>query len=601
MDSVNVMSDPTQSDQPQVIHSLRTVLSWLTRRRKLQLALLVLLSMVGAVAELATLGAILPFVTLLDDRRGALDYPLIRDILEWFGWSEAWGILIPVTVLFCGIVVVAAGLRILLTYSTMRFTEGLGHELSVRVYDRVLHQPYPFHVSRNTSEVLAGLDKVSSVVGGVLKPALDVFIAIVMATAILTGLLVIDRDVALLAAGLFGLVYWAIAVSAKKRLFRNSRTISRSKSDRLRAMQEGLGGIRDILLDGSQELHLARFKGYDHAHRMARVFNALWTQIPRYLVEALGVGVIAGLAVFTALRAGGLSEALPVLAALALGAQRLFPLFQRIYSGWAQVAGNQGNTEDVALLADALKPEGWEVRGDPTQLPFTRCLTLDGLGFRYRPDAPWVFRDLNLEIPKGASVGFVGETGCGKTTLLDVIMGLLAPTVGRMSVDGTCIIPQNRAHWQARIAHVPQSIFLTDASLAENIAFGELAHRIDMERVRVAARRARIHDFISTLPKGYETRVGERGARLSGGQRQRIGIARALYRRADVLILDEATSALDHQTEALVMDGIGKIDGDVTILMVAHRLSTLDGCDFVVKMERGVIEIEHSSTQGLAP
>jgi ATP-binding cassette subfamily B protein len=266
-----------------------------------------------------------------------------------------------------------------------------------------------------------------------------------------------------------------------------------------------------------------------------------------------------------------------------------------MYGGWTSVAGNQGNLEDVARLAEIPIPPGAEVQGDAARLPFEEALCLKQVGFRYREDAPWVFRGMDLTVEKGARIGFAGETGCGKSTLLDVIMGLLAPSEGHLEVDGVALTPENLRHWQARIAHVPQSIFLADTTLAANIAFGEPRERIDMARVEAAARRARIHAFVAGLDHGYQTTVGERGVRLSGGQRQRVGIARALYREADVLVLDEATSALDGETEASVMEGIEEVGDDVTVLIVAHRLSTLEGCDLIIRLGRGEIMIESPS------
>jgi ABC-type multidrug transport system fused ATPase/permease subunit len=568
--------------------SLLLVWSWLTRRRRVQLGLLLLLSLAGAAAELGSLGAVLPFLGLLANPDMAVNIPVVG---RWLGASGgSLGVsLLPVTALFALLVLTAAGLRLVLTWASVRFAQGLGHELSVRVYERVLHQPYPYHLSQNSSKVLAGVQKVGAVVGAVLSPTLDAFTATVLALAILGGLVAIDAVVAPLAALLFGVTYWGLSRLSRTRVLANSRVVSRSQTQRVLAMQEGLGGIRDLLLEGSQSLQVARFQRYGDAMRRAQVQNSLWAQLPRYLTEGLGISIVAGLAVFTASRAGGLAQALPVLGALALGAQRLLPLFQRVYQGWNAVVGSRGSLEDVAaLVALPLPPHAGE-RGDPAALPFTRGVAVRGLGFRYQPQAPWVFRNLSLTIPRGARVGFAGETGCGKSTLLDLVMGLLTPAEGAVEVDGVPITTQNARHWQARIAHVPQQIYLADASVAQNIAFGEPPERIDMTRVQEAARRASVHAFIAGLPQGYATEVGERGVRLSGGQRQRMGIARALYRHADVLVLDEATSALDGETEASVMESIGALGADVTVLMVAHRLSTLDGCERVVHFAEGTI------------
>jgi ATP-binding cassette subfamily B protein len=287
--------------------------------------------------------------------------------------------------------------------------------------------------------------------------------------------------------------------------------------------------------------------------------------------------------------AGGATNAIPVLGALALGAQRLLPVLQQIYSAYITIKGNQASTRDALDLLDQSMPE--HAHAPPARpMAFNSSITLKDLSFCYTPQGPWVLRRLNLEIPKGGRVGFVGVTGSGKSTLLDLVMGLLAPTEGELLIDNTAITPQNTRAWQAHISHVPQAIFLSDTSIAENIAFGVPPQQIDRQRVKQAARQAQIAQTIEGWPNGYDTLVGERGVRLSGGQRQRIGIARALYRQANVIIFDEATSALDNETEAAVMQAVETLGRDITILIIAHRLTTLRNCDRIVELATGGIK-----------
>jgi ABC-type multidrug transport system fused ATPase/permease subunit len=290
--------------------------------------------------------------------------------------------------------------------------------------------------------------------------------------------------------------------------------------------------------------------------------------------------LIAGLAVMMARGEGGIAAALPVLGALALGAVRMLPLLQLVYNGWTQVAGNLHNMLNVLDVLDQPMPQAEHLRQKSGQpLPFSREIVLEKLGFSYHEGGKPVFEGLDLTIPRGSRVGIVGKTGSGKSTLTDLIMGLLEPTEGTIRVDGEALTPANVTRWQARIAHVPQAIYLSDGTIAENIAFGVAPAEIEIERMRTAARQAAIADFFETLPQGYETIVGERGVRLSGGQRQRIGIARALYRNADVLVFDEATSALDNETETAVMEAVYCLDRNLTVLIIAHRVSTLRRCD----------------------
>jgi ABC-type multidrug transport system fused ATPase/permease subunit len=289
---------------------------------------------------------------------------------------------------------------------------------------------------------------------------------------------------------------------------------------------------------------------------------------------------------------GGLAQAIPILGALALGAQKLLPQMQQVYFAWTAITGNRGELDDVVALLEApIAPEyadAWEpapLLPQPGQL----LIALHRVSFRYHPTSPEVLRSIDLEIPRGMRVGIVGTTGSGKSTLIDIIMGLLPPSRGRVDVEGQPLTPQNLRSWQARIAHVPQAIYLTDATIAQNVALGSGTERIDWPRLEEAIRQAQLADFIDTLPEGLQTRVGERGVRLSGGQRQRIGLARALYKKADILVLDEATSALDSPTEQRVIASLESLAEAKTIFMVAHRLSTIQNSDRILVLDHGQI------------
>ena len=298
--------------------------------------------------------------------------------------------------------------------------------------------------------------------------------------------------------------------------------------------------------------------------------------------------VIAALAYVLSQQVGGISSALPVLGLLALGAQRLLPSLQQLYVSWASIVGSQASIEDILKLLDQPLPE---VQQEliPSQYSFQQDVRFDSVHFRYNNDGPWVLKGLNLVIKKGSRVGLVGSTGSGKSTTLDLLMGLLMPTEGNILIDGEPVSGKYLRDWQRSIAHVPQSIFLADTSLAENIAFGIPLDKIDLGRVKIAARQAQIADYIESRPEGYKTYVGERGIRLSGGQRQRIGIARALYRQASVLVLDEATSALDNTTEQLVLDAMGTLSSELTVVLIAHRLTTVRHCDVIIELEHGKV------------
>jgi len=295
------------------------------------------------------------------------------------------------------------------------------------------------------------------------------------------------------------------------------------------------------------------------------------------------------MAYLLATRPGGLDSAIPLIGTLALAAQRMLPLLQQAYSGWSSIRGSQAGLSDALELLEQPLPS-YTNAPSARPLAFQQEITFDQVGFRYAENQPWVLQDLSLTIPRKARIGFIGATGAGKSTLLDIVMGLLTPSEGTLKIDGIIINTKDCRSWQTHIAHVPQSIFLTDASVSENIAFGVPLDQIDYSKICRVAQSAQIADTIESWPNGYETVVGERGVRLSGGQRQRIGIARALYKEADIIVFDEATSALDSDTEHTVMDSINNLGSDLTILIVAHRLTTLRDCTQVVELAGGRVK-----------
>jgi ATP-binding cassette subfamily B protein len=468
------------------------------------------------------------------------------------------------------------------------------------VYRRTLYQPYSVHVARSSSEVISGITtKVGGTMLGVLLPVLTLISSAMAIVAIMLALIVIVPAVAVVATLGFGSSYGLITWRSRQRLRKNSERIAYEQSQLVKALQEGLGGIRDVLLDGTQPVYCEIYRRSDEPLRRAQGANVFIAQSPRYAMEALGMILIAALAFGLSRRVGGITAALPVLGALALGAQRLLPMLQQSYAAWAGIAGNHGSLRDTIELLDQPIPDEL-LRPAPAPLQFSDSIRFAGVGFRYSADGPWILDRLDLTIPKGARMGFVGSTGSGKSTTLDLLMGLLTPTQGELLVDGEPIRGVRARAWQRTIAHVPQTIYLADSTLAENIAFGVPRESIDLDRVREAARQAQIADFIESGPQGYDAHVGERGIRLSGGQRQRIGIARALYKKASVLVLDEATSALDNLTEQSVLDAIQGLDSELTILLIAHRLTTVRRCDTIVELRHGAVVAQGSYDQLLS-
>jgi len=572
---------------PSLLGNIRALLASMPARRRMQLVWLLGLMCAGALAEVISLGAIVPFLAIMADPAQALQRPLVRIVVETLGLSSTSDIRWQVTMLFSGTVVGAGVVRFILIYVTAKVNYGIGHELGAEVYRRTLYQPYEIHVARNSSEIMGGIGKVDVVVW-LIAGLLNICSAVLIAIFISATLVLINPLVASLALLGFGGIYSIISLITRKKLTDNSEAINTSLNSRVQSVQEGLGGIRDVLIDHSQSLFCNRFNQIDWRLRQAQASNNIIGPSPRFAVEALGMVLIASLVYHMTSSGGGVADALPTLGALALGAQRLMPMLQMTYQGWVLVTGNRQVLHDVVALLQ--QPVEKETQAQVAQLTFAREIRLQEVSFRYHPTSPLVLQHLNLSIPKGSRVGFVGTTGSGKSTVMDILMGLLQPSSGQILVDNLPLCGATRPAWQCNVAHVPQSIFLSDASFAENIAFGVSTDEIDIARVRHAAQRAQIDQFIESTSRGYETMVGERGVRLSGGQRQRIGIARALYKRATLLVFDEATSALDSVTEDAVMKAIEGLSQELTILLIAHRLSTLKNCTHIVELNAGCIK-----------
>jgi ABC-type multidrug transport system fused ATPase/permease subunit len=541
---------------------------------------------VGAVGELVSIGAVLPFLAIVSSPKSTVQHTQFGDFLNAMGIETPMHIAVAAAILFAIAALGATIARLSLIYTSQRFVFGVARDLGVAIFSRTLHQPYSYHTGRNSSETLAAISKAQLVIGQILLPLMQAVSASVIAIFILAGLLFIDPLIALGSGIGFAAIYLMVMLTTRAMMLANGGIIARAQEDRLQAVSEGIGGIRDILLDHSQDTFVKRFEEIETPLRNAQALNNFISQAPR-LMEGIGLALIAGLTLVLTLRDGGLAAALPVLGALALGAQRLVPLMQQAYSGWAATLTGGAMLTDILEILDLPEPTTLSSTQIDERISFDRELTFKEVNFSYPQGVRPAIEGMDFIVPKGSRVGFAGRTGSGKSTLMDLVLGLLIPSNGQILVDGVEITGENRRGWQSRIAHVPQSIYLSDASIAENIAFGVPTREIDWAQVAAVAAQAELSDVIEALPYGYKTMVGERGVRLSGGQRQRIGIARALYKRADVLFFDEATSALDTQTEVAVMESIERLGRNLTVFIIAHRLSTLNGCDMVITLDAG--------------
>jgi ATP-binding cassette subfamily B protein len=594
--SESLMADRTATRPASLGSLLLRLWQQIRPRRRRQFLCLMGLGVITGCAEVASLGAVLPFLGVLTAPQRVVKFPLVLRLMAVFGVTTTSQLILLLAAAF-GVAALAAGaLRLALLWGSTRVALSTGADFSSEAYRRTLYQPYQVHVMRNSSEFISGIiAKVSETIQ-VLGLLLTVLNSVILLIFIATALLVINPMVASSAIVGFGGCYFAIMRITRRRLRDSGERISREQNAVIKTLQEGIGGIRDVLLDGTQPVYYDIFCKADRSLRQALGTISFVSNSPRFAMESLGMVLIAALAFAITRTTGGVAAALPVLGVIAFGAQRLLPVLQQAYGSWATIVGSQAS---LAATLDLLEQpvDDAALASGPPPLAFHEAIRFDSIRFRYSDKGPWVLDGFNLSIRKGFRVGFVGTTGSGKSTALDLLMALLPPTEGRLLVDGVPVTGTRVRAWQRVIAHVPQHVFLADSSVAENIAFGIPPKDIDFERVRQAAAQAQIADFIEERPEGYAAVVGERGIRLSGGQRQRIGIARALYKRASVLIFDEATSALDNATEQRVMGAIENLNRELTIVLIAHRLSTVRRCDLIVELEGGKVTAQGTYEQ----
>ncbi len=574
----------------------------LNKKRKKSLIFVSFLMIIASFSEAFSIGAVLPFLAILTAPNKIFENPAASIFIELFHIETASDLLLPATIIF-SIAALASGLiRLLLLWVQTKVSWSIGSDFTVKAYERTLYQPYISHISRNSSEILEGTVKARDLISTIIQPILTIVGSVIITIVVLTVLFAINAIVTFSAFVGIATIYLCILKITRNRINKNSKVIAIQQTKLTKAIQEGLGGIRDVIIDRSQKFYRTIYADAFHPYQKSSSSNQFVSNSPRFGIEALGIVLIACLAYFLSIKNGIISAennsdlknnefftAIPILGTLALGAQRLLPLLQQIFSAFNTIRSHRASIEDALELLKQPLPKNYEINDIP-KISFKKNITFKNISFKYNEKSQWVFKNIDLEIPKGSKVGFVGKTGSGKSTFLDLTMGLLFPNKGELLIDDLKINSVNCYSWQSYLSHVPQDIYLADTTIAENIALGIPNKLVDMKKVYNAAKDAQISNYIENLPLGYQTLIGERGIRLSGGQKQRIGIARAFYKKSSVIILDEATSALDNETENVVINSIENFGNDLTVLIVTHRLSTLKFCDFIFHIENSNIK-----------
>jgi len=586
-----------------VIKTYRKLFALLDDRERRNFCWLTGIMLLVAAAEISGFSAVLMLLNVISAPEKIQSNAVLSFVYTRLGFTSIFQFQVALAISVLGVVVIGLAIKAVGTRATIRYSMMRGFTISSRLLAAYLRHPYPWFLRHNSAELEKNvLNEVDGLIARVITPSLRLVSNTILAISILIFLLMVDPLVTLFCGGVLGLVYTLIYLRVRGQTLRVGTEMKEALEARFLVAKEATGGIKDVKVMGLEDVYV---QGYSvEAYRTAQALTrmGLVAEMPRFILEAITFGTLISMILLLLFRNGGnMTEIVPTLGVIALATMRLLPSLQQIYFGMVTIRG-AGPVLDAIVADFAASPPPRPARAqDAPAMKLERKLELEQVGFAYDSADRPTLHGVDLTIPARATVGIVGGTGAGKTTLVDLILGLLSPASGKIKVDGTVLTADNLRSWQASIAYVPQAIFLTDDTIAANIAFGVPKSEIDMAAVEHAARVAALHDFIlSELPTGYDTRVGERGVRLSGGQRQRIGIARAMYRDPTLLIMDEATSALDNVTEREVMEAMQRIRGDKTIILIAHRLSTVRSCDTIFLMERGRLLAQGSYDELLA-
>lgn len=569
---------------------LKTLFNLLTAEQRKRLIRLQLLVVLMAFAELTGVVAIGPFMALVGDISQLQGEGKFAQLYQYSRLANPSDFIFWVGVIVLVALAIAAMISMYTIWRLSLYAQQIGAELSTRLYRYYMNQSWLFHAGGSSSQLTNKVaQETTRITQTIIEPAMQLVAKSVLAIVMATAIFIYNPLVALAGLAIFTFAYIILYWTVRKKLSQNGINITNANRQRFTLMNEGFGGIKDTLLLGRQTDFNQRFQGANERFGYARGYNRGLSQVPRYAMELVAFGSVIFLVLYLVkTHDGNLGQILPILSVYALAGFKLLPAFQQIYTGVAQIRGNLSalDTLEVDLIASQYVAETSPTRD---KLKPEHQVRLDNVTFQYPGKEEPALRSLSLELPVNQVIGLVGASGSGKSTAIDILLGLIQPSQGSLKVDGKRITTENVRAWQNNIGFVPQSIFLSDATIRENIAFGLPLDEINDQKVLKAAKMAHLEELLEQLPNGLDTRVGERGVQLSGGQRQRIGIARALYDDADVLVLDEATSALDGITEKLVMDAIHDFAGNKTIIMIAHRLSTVQQCDCIYMLTNGKV------------
>jgi len=548
------------------------------------------LSLLSGILQVLGIASVLPFITVVANREMIYENAYLQWGYTAFNFQSELNYLISLGCFMILFTFFANGMIALTRFVQARFLTHSAVGIQSELLHRYFKKPYTYFLQRNTSTLIKTLlSETNQAVQGVLLQGLEMINQGVIALMILILLIVVDPVLAIVSFLFLGMLFGTVFTLIRKKLKTIGRKRVKANGKRYKAANEALSGIKEIKIMGKEATYLKVFS--EPVRRMYKLQEkaTIFQQIPPIVMETLIMGGIMGIVLYLLISRGSIQAALPMITLFAFAAYRLKPSLQLVFSKWTGIRYQLASLENVMETMAAQEEEDEPISSDREKLPLNRAITIKNLTFYYPNTEQPALRDISLSIPAKKSTAFVGPTGSGKSTLVDNLLGLLRYQAGLIKIDEQPLNPQVLRKFRNNIGYIPQHIYLTDDSIASNIAFGLAASEWSLPAIKKAAKAAHIHDFITSLPQGYQTIVGERGVRLSGGQQQRLGIARALYHDPDILVMDEATSALDNLTEKGVMDAIHGLSGTKTLIIIAHRLSTVKDCGQIVLLNDGQI------------
>ena len=572
------------------MRSFKKLLFLLTPYELKRAFLLLLMILVMAFLDVMGVASILPFMAVLTNP-GLIEtnyfLKLMFQTSSIFGVENIQEFIFALGFLVFILLIVSLSFKALTTYAQFKFVQMREFSIGKRLIEGYLHQPYSWFLSRHSADLgKTILSDVAQIIGGGIFPFLEIIARGAVAIALIVLLILADPKLAFIVSFSLFFAYIVIFYFVRNTLDRIGKERLKNNQLRFTAISEAFGAVKEVKVGGLEEVYIKDFSNSAKIYAVNVASAQVLSHIPRYILEAIAFGGALLIILYAMEQSGTFNEALPILSLYIFAGYRLLPALQQIYRSFTQLEFSGPTIDNLYKEFKELKEIN--IKKDHAFLPFNKSITLENVSYKYPVTSRTALKDINLTIPKKSMIGIIGATGSGKTTTVDIILGLLEAQKGKLKVDETVITKENLRSWQRNIGYVPKNIYLIDDSIAANIALGVEDSEIDLDRVKKASKIANLHNFVvNELPDKYRTTIGERGVRLSGGQRQRVGIARALYNNPKVLILDEATSALDNNTERLVMDAMNNYNDDITMILIAHRMNTIKNCDIIFKFEKG--------------